>query len=97
VRLRQFVAGHAPVVILLQGLQTDRAEDFFRSCESSEQPLEVVSAVNPPAKLVREHRFRRSGGADDEDVVGRKQSSQRPIDQIRSFEEGLFELVTDLF
>src|SRR5262245_55108522 len=76
--LRHFMIGYAAVIVLLQGLETHSAEDFFRSREAGEKPLKIVCAFDAAAHLVRQHRFGRARRSDDEHVMRREERSERP-------------------
>ena len=96
-RLGQFTAGDAAIVVLLQRFQADGAKNFFRSREAGQEPLEIVGSLDATAKLICEHRFRGPRRADDQQVIGRKQRRQRAVDQIGAFQKHLPQFFANLF
>ena len=95
VRLGQLVRGHAPVVVVLEAAQADRAENLLGRAELGQQPLEIVGALDPPAELVGQHRLGRAGRSDDEHVAARKERAERAVDQFGAFLEVLVEFLAD--
>ena len=89
-RFRQFTVGDPAVVVLLQGLETHRAEDLLGRGEAGEQPLKVIRPLDAPAQLVGEHGLGRAGRADDQQMLRRQQCRQSAVDQVAALEEHLF-------
>jgi hypothetical protein len=69
-RLGQLVVGDAPIIILFESLEADRAENFLGRAELGEQPLKVVGTVDTTAELVRKLLFGSSRRTDHQDVTG---------------------------
>src|SRR5215469_14302584 len=94
-RLGQLMRGDAPVVVLLESLQADSAEDLLGRAELREQPLKIVRAFDSAAQLVRQHRLGGSWRSDDQDVIRRQQGDDCAVDQIDTLEEHAVEFFAD--
>ena len=95
VGLRQLVGREPAVVVLLERLQADRAEQLLRRREARQQPLEVGGPVDPPADLVGEHRLGGAGRPDHQHMLRRDERHERAVDQLVPLEEDLLQLVPD--
>ena len=92
-RLGQLVGGETPVVVALEGLQADGAEELLGRGEARQQPLEVLRALDATADFVREHRLGGARRADHQQVLAGEQPDQRAVDEDVAFQELLPQLV----
>src|SRR5262249_1204285 len=61
--------------------------------EPRQQPLEVAGHREAAADLVGEHRLRGAGRPDDEHVLGGEERHEGAVDQLRTLEEDLLQLL----